>query len=101
AETKMLAETERQVGIGLAVQADFLRILEHGLVEISGQPAEGYAAARRDRFAVHLGSHRANPADVRQRHKHAEEFLPGMANALWVLSQVLEGFRILRQVSQN
>lgn len=101
AHAEVGAETEGEVGIGFAVEADLVGRGEGGLVEVGGGPAERDAAACGDGFALDVGGLGADAADVSEGHEDAEEFLAGVGDACGVFADPVEGFGVFGEPAEG
>ena len=83
-------ESKGDVRVGLAVETDVAGRFKRLLVEVRRRPTQGNAVPGFDSDTVNFCLHRADAADVCERHKDPEKFLAGMDDAARVLPQEFE-----------
>ena len=100
-EAEVGTEAESDVGVGLAVEADFLGLVKGGFVEIGGSEAEGNALAGFDGDAVDFGFAGGGASDVGDWREDAQQFFASEGDELRVLAQGIESIGLFGEVSNG
>ncbi|MFM1944043.1 MAG: hypothetical protein RI897_3025 [Verrucomicrobiota bacterium] len=101
AEAEVGSEAEGEVGVGFAVEADFVGCVEDGFVEVSGGPAERDAFIGGHLDALDFRVFGADAADMGEGHEHAEEFFAGVDDAFGVFAEEVEAIRVSGEVGED